>query len=198
MVRYNLNGRNIGSIGEYSGDSLNLFIFLIPTFVAQGQHLYVGDPRASEVRIYDESGKLTAIVRTDDPIARTTAAEQAAMQPHGYPVCRDQSCTDRFKERLKNEPRPKDWPSFTKIAVDPDGRLWMLDWKKVRTDPDIWTAFDASGRLLGRLSFAAYTKSGYPFISHFTSGGVEVLRQDDDGATHLTTYPLIPVTGGRP
>ena len=47
--------------------------------------------------------------------------------------------------------------------------------------------------MLGRLSFASYTKDGYPYISRFTSGGVEVVRQDDDGAPHLTTYPLTPV-----
>lgn len=198
LVRYNLAGTVVGSAGEYWGGKFDLFVSLYPAFVVRGTHLYVGDPRASEVRMYDESGKLTRIVRTDDPIPKTTAAERGAMLPTMTPMTSDQSIMDRFKERLRTTPRPTEWPAFGLIRVDPDGRLWIEDYKKVRTAPDVWTAFDGSGRLLGRLSFPAASKPGDPMIVDFTSGGVEVRRQDSDGAPHLTTYPLVAVKGGHP
>ncbi len=64
--------------------------------------------------------------------------------------------------------------------------------------PRCGPGFDASGRMLGKLSFPATLKSADPRIVDFTSGGVLVRREDDDGAAHLTTYPLVPVKGGRP
>jgi hypothetical protein len=198
MVRYNLAGAVVGSAGEYPEPGFDLFVTRYLTFIVRGSRLYVGDPRASEVRIYDESGKLTGIVRTDDPPARTTVAEQQAMMPVGSPMTSDQSIMDRFKERLRTTPRPAQWPSFGLIRVDPDGRIWIEDYKKVRTDPDLWTAFDASGRLLGKLSMPPVTNGSDSRIISFTSGGVEVRRQDDDGAVHLTTYLLVPAKGGRP
>jgi hypothetical protein len=198
LIRYNLAGTMLGSLGENPSFTLGFWLWISPTYTARGTLLYVADPRAREVRIFDQSGKLTSIIRTDDPVARTTTAERAVMVPTLCPVPLDDGCKQRYKDRFQNVPRPTVWPSFEKIAVDPDGRLWIMDWRKVRTDPVAWTAFDPSGRLLGRLTFPGTTKPGDPFISRFTSGGIEVMRQDDDGATHLTTYPLIAMRGGRP
>jgi hypothetical protein len=198
MAHYNLDGAVIGSSGDYWGGKFDLFVSVSPTFIVRGTHLYVGDPRASEVRIYDQNGKLTGIIRTDDPIAKTTASEQAAMMPQAYPMSSDQSIMDRFKERLRTTPRPGEWPSYGRIAVDPEGRLWIQDYQKARTDPVLWTAFDASGRLLGKLSFPPSTKPSDARLVDFTSGGVQVRREDSDGAPHLTIYPLVPVRGGRP
>lgn len=196
MEVHNVAGAVVGTAGDYSTGKYDMFVSLWPTFIVHGSHLYVGDPTASEVRLFDKAGKLKTIVRTDDPPAKTTAAEQAAMMPMVSPVSDDQSIMDRFKERVRSTPRPAEWPSLGKIAVDPDGRLWIQDYKKARSDADAWTAFDASGRMLGRLTFPPSAKFGDPRIVDFTSGGVQVERQDSDGARHLTIYPLIRVNGG--
>lgn len=62
----------------------------------------------------------------------------------------------------------------------------MESFRKRRTDPHTYTAFDATGKLLGRLVLPADS----PAIA-FTAGGVLLWRTDKDGAEHLVVYELV-------
>jgi len=194
LVRYRLDGSIAAELGDVWGGTFSIFMVVSPTFVASGDRVYFGDSRASEVKIRDESGRLTGIIRTADPIAKTTAAEREAMQPAFYPARgSDPEVLARAAERLRTTPRPAEWPSYERIAVDPDGRLWIEDYPKTFKEPSVWTGFDRSGRMLGKLSIPAANKPGDARLVNFARGGVLVRRWDDDGAQHLTVYPLVPV-----
>lgn len=194
LVRYRLDGRVAAELGEVWGGTFSIFMVLSPTFVANGSSIYLGDSRASEVKISDANGRLTAIIRTNDPIQPTTSAERDAMQPAFYPAPgSDPEVLARAAERLRTTPRPTEWPSYQRIAVDPDGRLWIEDYPKTFKEPSVWTGFDRTGRMLGKVSIPATTKPGDARLVNFARGGVLVRRWDDDGAQHLTIYPLVPV-----
>lgn len=94
-------------------------------------------------------------------------------------------------QRLRAMPRPETWPTYETIAVDPSGRLWVRDYTTARPAPIGWTAFDASGRLIGRLVIPAPREGEMPlqFIT-FGTDHVIVRRFDEDRATYLTVYPL--------
>ena len=200
LIHRQLDGTVLGTAGEFWGGILQQFNMVRPQFAVRGQQVYFGDPRVSEVRRYNPQGTLIGIIRTADPIERTTASERAAMRPAYSIATNDQALRDRAQEQLRTAPRPEEWPSYARMLVDPDGRLWLQDVQKDRLAPTplVWTVFDATGRLLGRFPIPPPLKRGDPRIIAFTSGGVLIGRNDDDGAYHLTTYALVPVKGAKP
>ena len=72
------------------------------------------------------------------------------------------------------------------MAVVPTGGLGVETFRKRRTAPHIYTAFDTAGKLLGRLILPADS----PAIA-FTAGGVLLWRTDKDGADHLVMSQLV-------
>ena len=199
LIRRRLDGRVLGRLGPFWSSSANVFISSVATAVASGSRLYLGDPRKSEVKVYNPQGKLTTIIRTDDPIERVSSAEQSAMKPQ-ISVRRgsDAASAAVATERLRMAPKPMEWPSYGRIAVDPAGRLWVQDYRKTRFDPFVYTGFDRDGHMLGKFSLPAPTKAEDPMVVAFTENGVIVRRKDNDGAVHLTTYALIPVRESPP
>lgn len=141
-------------------------------------------------------GKLVLIVRTADPIAKVTSAEAsrltlpAAAGVHGHPGRPTSTHPPQF-------PLPREWPSFETIDVDASGRLWMQDYVKRPQDPQVWAIFDSTGRLLGKMQMAGRTDTYAPTVVGFNGEGVLVRRLDDDGAVHISTYPVTPVRGGH-
>jgi hypothetical protein len=81
------------------------------------------------------------------------------------------------------------------MFVDVGGRLWVRGWSPTfgAGNGDMWTAFDSTGRLLGRLAVPGGTKEKPMSAVQFGRDEVFVRRTDDDGATHLTASPLIAV-----
>ncbi len=193
LVRRGSDGTVLGSVGAWERRPTNLFVTDQLLFAAWGQRIYIADPRTNEVKAYNPQGKLVALIRTADAMEKTTASEQAAMMPMVAPATTDQAILDRFKERVRTEPHPAEWPSYGRMLIDPDGRVWLEDYARDRTAPRLWTGFDASGRMIGRFTMPATQKNGDPRVDSFTSGGVLILHDDSDGAHHLTTYALVPV-----
>jgi hypothetical protein len=74
--------------------------------------------------------------------------------------------------------------------VDPKGILWVEDYASP-IDPEVddaWTAFDATGRLIGRLVLPSSIRIGE--VQAFVSEGVLIRRMDNFGFAHLMVYPL--------
>jgi len=184
VVRRRLDGTIVGTLGDFWPGAFNAYVIPQVGVAAAGREFYVGDPRASEVKVLDRDGKLVRIVRTDDPIAKVTRAEADALRPLAVGVGQGANPDpDRF-------PKPSVWPSYGRIAVDPDGRLWVEDTEHGRDLPDGWTAFTRSGIMIGRVILPPHPNRADPRFVSFTEGGVQLRREDADGAVHISTYTL--------
>ena len=183
LSRHRLDGSVISaSLGEFPAGVRSMYLLRDVYVAASGDHYFVGDSRTREIRGYDQGGKLTMIIRTADPVDKVTAAEAAAMSPT--------AAGTNARIGPPPDPKPTEWPAYGAIATDMTGRVWVEDYRKAYTQPDVWTAFDRDGRMLGRFSMPPNPKIEDPRFVNFTDEGVQVRRQDTDGAVHVTTYRI--------
>jgi len=187
LVRRRLDGKTTQTLGPFWQSTPDRFLPSFSTVVAQGTKLYLSDPRVNEVRVYTAEGTLTHRIRSADPIEELTSAEKMALTPAASPRAGNSAANKAYNaDQDRLAPRPPLWPTTASIAVDPTGRLWVESFRKRRTEPHIYTAFDTAGKLLGRLILPADS----PAIA-FTAGGVLLWRTDKDGADHLVMSQLV-------
>jgi len=194
LQRVRLDGSVVNQIGDYPSPTFNAYTQSIPRAVAMGQRLYYGDGTSGEVLVLSPSGSLLTIIRSADPRIRITQADaekrlNATIRPLGSAAERD-----KFAERLRSRPYPSTWPAYDRIHVAPDGTLWVQDYEVTPSRADSWTAFDSSGRLLGRLLIPGPTK-GDMMVEVMGFGTNEILlrRRDSMAAVHLAFYPILRV-----
>lgn len=97
-------------------------------------------------------------------------------------------------DRMRSMPHASHWPTYREMYVDQTGQLWMQDYTKKYPTPDGWTLFDAKGVLVGRLVIPALSAGQRPLqVITFGTNEILVRRADDDGAAHLTVYPIVRV-----
>ena len=95
-------------------------------------------------------------------------------------------------DRMRAMPHAASWPAYAGVLVDPTGRMWVEDYRTTYPAPDGWTAFDPSGRLIGRLVIPMPAAGARPLeVISFGVDEVLVRRSDSDGAAHLTIYPVV-------
>ena len=152
---------------------------------AQGSSVYVGDPLVSEFRVLDLNGKLIRVVRTADTPQPVKQADIAAGRV-GFTV--REMPSDGRPGGPPSTIAPETYPAFSQILVDPTGSVWMQD--AYHVVPQGWTLFDATGRLRGRLIPRVRPESERWTILAFGVTDVLVSRHDEDGAAHITIYPL--------
>ncbi|MBC8087458.1 MAG: hypothetical protein H7Z40_09335, partial [Phycisphaerae bacterium] len=102
------------------------------------------------------------------------------------------SATPRPRANLQST--SKTWPTYDRFFVDLSGRLWVQDWiHPLKGKVDSWTAFDSTGKLIGRLNIPAPSeRQRRGQVLGFGKDEVFLKRFDADSALHLTAYPLVP------
>jgi hypothetical protein len=189
-----IDGALISPLGLFGGaPPFTLYFYSQTSLAVRGKRFFVGDPRAQEVKVFDQQGMLVSIVRTADPIARITPDEASAMAPVGGVAggTAGRTAGAAPPSRRATGPVPTEWPAYNRIHLDDLGRLWIQEFQKTQSAPLFWTAFDTDGRMLGRFTLPAQTRRGDPFLLAFTSGGALIRVEDDNGAVHLVEHPLI-------
>jgi hypothetical protein len=153
---------------------------------------------SSEVRVYNLDGRLVRIVRSHDlPIPITDAEAEAQMRST---IPRNVSDAERQArmDRMRAMQRASTWPLYRGVLVDAGGRIWVQDYSTTRQNGDTWTAFDSTGRMIGKLSLPAPSEQR-PRLEVLAFGLDDVLvrRYDADRATYLTIYPIVRVDDRR-
>jgi hypothetical protein len=143
-----------------------------------GQRVFVGDGATSEIRVYDSNGKLVEIVRTNDKPRRIAAAEAERSQ-------------GAQTQGVNAPSRPSTYPTYHNFRLDPEGRLWVQDFIDEPNSGRWWTAFDAQGRLIGRLEVPSLGGMAPPTVAGFGVNEVQVARVDADGFVHISFYQLV-------
>ena len=194
VTRMRVDGSVANVFGEFSTAPYDIITQQSVGFVASGEKLYYADAATNEIRIYDPTGKLREILRTGDALVPLSDAEAEARLEGSIP--RNVSADVR-KERLammRARPIPKNWPGYGRVLVDPTGQLWIQDYRSKYTLPDSWTAIDAKGTVIGRLTFPPSTREKpAPEIISFGKGDILLRTFDDEQASHLMVYPLVRI-----
>ena len=85
---------------------------------------------------------------------------------------------------------PRVWPAFDRVFVGPDGIVWVQDYRPRLDVPDMWTALDTAGRVVGRLNVSAPNVTAFRVVLGFGRNEVFLRQYDSDGAAHLLVFPL--------
>lgn len=126
----------------------------IVSVIASGAQVYFGDGLESEHRVFDRTGTLTRVVPSADaksPVSQTEVEEQL---DSSIPRTASASERSRILTRLRSFQSRSTWPTFAFLFPDPSGRMWMQSYRRLSKSPfatESWAAFNADGRLEGRL-----------------------------------------------
>jgi len=150
----------------------------------------VGDGKTWEYRQYTANGKLTRIVRVNDPPLPVSEADLERELQSRIP--REVTGEARMQaiERTRRLGAPPTYPSYSQMLVDAADRVWVRDYYRV--EPNGWTVFDAAGQLLGRFMLPSDSTIVRPEIVQIGRGEMMVRWRDGDGAPHLGIFPLVP------
>jgi hypothetical protein len=163
-----------------------------PPAVSIGNKIYVGDATSSDVKVYDPEGHLRMVIRTDDAPVPVNSKSLPAITTTG-----GASRSGSFIRRPPRTPLPssKFLPGFGDMQVDPMGRLWLKDWAAVPNyeKPERWTAFDSTGRMIGKLNVPPGGADRPALTVGFGKNELFVWTTDDNGAPHLLVYDLIAI-----
>jgi hypothetical protein len=191
LTRVRLDGTVVNAIGDFSFPAFDMVTQNAGTVIAQQQRVYIGDGMTSEIRVYTPAGKLTTIIRSADPPVRITATEAEDRMRSSIPSNVPAAEAAERMDRMRSRPRAATWPAYRRVHVDPRGRLWVQDYTTESASPDGWTAFDADGRLIGRLLIPPPAPGARRLqIISFGSDELLVRRQDEDGFAHLSVFPI--------
>ncbi len=168
-------------------DSAGVRITENPARLTFAVNLKVGDKP-----IFDVGGLLVASIRSADPIATISGAEAEQRMARTIPTNVSAAERTARMDRMKAMPHASTWPAIGRIYVDPDGNLWVADYMRTWPGPTGYSKFDANGRLIGRLVLpVAPPPAGRLQVIGFGRNDILVRRADEDGAAHLTVYPII-------
>lgn len=193
LTRLRLDGSVVDTLGVFPS-GFDIVTQSETTVLAAGARFYYGNPATSEVRVYDRDGRLRRIVRSDDPRERISDADVERKLASSIPTNVSPAERKARMDQMRAVPHSSTWPAYRGVEVGSDGRLWIEDYQRTHPSPDRWTAFDSTGRLIARLVIPPPVQRVPPFqVIAFGRDGILVRRWDDDQATHLTVYPLVPV-----
>ncbi len=201
LTRVRTDGTVAGALGELRVRATDVVSQWEPALAAWRDRLYYGGGESSELRVLDLDGRLRRIIRSDDPPVRITPADvefqlASSIVPGTPPLERE-----RQLAWLHTRPRSGTWPPYGRIHVDPTGRLWVGDYRTFSfwTTPEGWTAFDSTGRLIGRLVLPRPASGERRWeVIGFGDDEILIRRYGPDGGARLTVYPLVRATPARP
>lgn len=154
----------------------------LPHLAVSGSRWFYADPYFSEIRSFDVAGNLTRIIRSDEDLLQVSRRDALAAQ--GMEAARGSQTQPAYETEMVRK------PFYGDVMADPDGMLWVNDLLEPGDVHDVWTAFDPSGKMLGRL-LVPVPPLGEAFnLIDFTSGGVLMRRYDENGDTWVEHYRL--------
>jgi sugar lactone lactonase YvrE len=158
-----------------------------------GQRFYYTAPGSSEITAYNTAGRPVLIIRHATVPEKIADAEALGRMPYVLP--RDgskpseayiaEARAEAFKS-WKARPHPEHWPTHGQIHVDDSGQLWVKQYVKTRDAPNVWVAFSADGRMVGKVVLP----SGRVEVIAFGKDSVLMRTYDDDGATYLVSHAI--------
>lgn len=142
------------------------------------------DAREFEFAILGSSAKLRRRVRVLTPPHVIDDEEWRSIAMSTVPLNATRAERDRQLASFSTVPRPKAYPAFRRVHVDPDGRIWVEDYKDWRK----LTVFDSIGSMLGTVVLPLAPGARAELV-RAERDELIVLHRDALGAPHLRFLP---------
>ena len=120
-----------------------------------GDRIYIGVNDTYEIAVRDAAGALLRLVRKPHEPVPVTNADIARFRERRLANARSDNARREAERLLAEVPFPSFRPAFGDLRVDPDGFIWVQDYRIDPDDPSIWSIFDPDGRFLGTLEVPA-------------------------------------------
>ena len=137
-----------------------------------------------ELRAYASDGTLVRIVRRDHELRSPTQAELDAVLAEPYADL-PEARRSRLLAEMEDMPLVEFFPAFEALESDPLGYLWVQEYRIPDRDENVWTVFDAEGRVQGFVETP-------PGLDVFEIGEDYVLGRtmDELGVERVQLWPL--------
>lgn len=150
------------------------------SFGFAGSDIVVADPEDNSISVFARSGKLLRILRFPDPPRAVTDSDWDSLVLWAYPPRLNSPELRRLLVERARILRPPRFPSFARVWVDGDQRVWIQDF----FDRTAFNVIRLTGQAVGRV----VVPSGRP--THVASDYVVAKSYDADGAVHLQLYSI--------
>lgn len=148
--------------------------------------LAMGD--AYEVRILDPDGRLIRLVRWAGRDRTVTEAHVAAGREEAIRSATNEEQRRQALRFFDAAPVAEQFGTVSGLRAAPDGGFWVEEWRRPG-DPEgqRWLAFDADGRLRGRVALPAGAT-----LTRVGERHLIVIEQDELDIEYVSLYPLPP------
>ena len=146
--------------------------------------LTMGD--AYEVRILDPDGRLIRLVRWAGRDRTVTEAHVAAGREEAVRTADTEEQRRQALRFFDAAPVAEQFGTVSGLRAAPDGGFWVEEWRRPG-DPEgqRWLAFDADGRLRGRVALSASAT-----LTRVGERHLIVIEQDELDIEYVSLYPL--------
>jgi len=143
-----------------------------PQVAVSGDGFYFGASDLYEIRRYTTDGQLVRIIRLERPNLEVTPEDRERYVAERLERA-DEDWRPRERHMLDEMPFPETMPAYSDIRADPEGNLWVADYRRPGDDQPRWNVFDSDGRWLG-------TVEGPPGFHVYEIGAHYVLGRHSD------------------
>jgi hypothetical protein len=121
-------------------------------FLVVGNELWVGTPEIRTITVYDATAKLVRQIRIPLEPARFDAAELRRVRDRRLSSVKRPADSARTSAMFAASKRPLGGPTFSRLLLGSDGRIWVEAFRLDRASSTEYVALDRTGRVVGRLT----------------------------------------------
>lgn len=164
--RYDADGTLLDTIGRFP--AMDVFRLVTPTGVrltnppfsrvpartVAGDRFYFAPADRYEIAVHSQDHGLERLIRLDREPRPVTAAEIAAFRAERMELATREGSGSSMADMLRQMAAPTTMPAHSyAMLVDPDGHIWVEDYRASPDEDRRWRVFSPTGEYLGEVHF---------------------------------------------
>lgn len=160
-----------------------------------GDRILIADNESYEIRVLGPDDDVRRLIRRRGAVRSLSEEDHRRFIQARAEAFADDPRAEFFLRTFRSQPVRETMPAFGRsglvddrlpwLLVDPDGRIWVLDYLAFPEETPTWSVYDPDGRLVGELR----TPVGLALL-YAGEDRVVGLRRDELGVDHVAVYDL--------